>query len=70
MRQTYAERIQTVFDEIKKSSTANEDNREKAILSTILAIGGVIVSRAVEPKELGDEIEDVCFNNIKATLNK
>jgi AcrR family transcriptional regulator len=70
MRQSYSERIQKVFGEIERTSTTNDDIREKAILSTILAIGGVIIARAVEPKELGDEIEEICFKKIQSILDK
>ena len=69
IRQAYAKRFGLVIDEIRRSLPDSTDKDRRAVLAAIMVVGGQLLSRAVEPKELSELIEKLSYEEITNILN-
>jgi TetR/AcrR family transcriptional repressor of nem operon len=70
LRRAYASRLQLVIKELERSFPEGDEQAQcKAVLCAVLAVGGLILSRAVEPPDFSDLIESHCLEEIQALLS-
>ena len=68
VRKAYTRRFETILNEIEKGLSGNKDSKSRALTTAVLAIGGVILSRATDNSNISDEIEKICLKEIKSQL--
>ena len=68
VRNAYTRRFETILNEIEKGMLVNKDSKSRALTAAVLAIGGVILSRATDNSKIADEIERICLKEIKSQL--
>ena len=66
-RQGYTDRLRSLTDSLQ---AVLDDERDDAVLVSVLAVGGALLSSASSDPQLSDEIGRVCLDQIKATLSE
>jgi AcrR family transcriptional regulator len=66
-RQRYTDRLRSLTDSLQD---VLDDERDDAVLVSVLAVGGALLSSASSDPQFADAIGRVCLDQIKATLSQ
>jgi len=64
----YSARLRSLIESVQ-SVLGGEESRNEAVLVSVLAVGGALLSAAIDDGELADLIEEVCGDEIRAVAN-
>ncbi len=70
LRRRYGDRFSALIKHLQRGLGRSRKDEADAVVAAVLAVGGVLISRAIDDAATADRVEQICRQEVRARLSR